>query len=433
MECGSRAAAFLVSDLFFQPLQREACRFDPMPRTLNPPHTTTTQDKVVACLSDTGPLGSEVFRSHSYPTTVFTMRHNTRINRRHFLNTAGTALAFPYITGTLKGNQRPIVGEGDYRYEVIHDWARLPDRFSWQTTHNVAVDRDGFLYVIHEGRSNLTDHPAIFVFDPKGQFVRAFGSQFQGGGHGLEVRDEDGEQYLYVTAYQHLKRFAKLTLRGETVWEHRAPMDSGRYASGEAQTPTGAWGRDRFMPTNFAFHPDGGFYVADGYGAWTIHRYNAAGEWVANFGKPGKGDGEFNLPHGIWLDTRPGRQTSVAVADRANGRLQWFTLGGDHLETVNGFILPANLDTYQNLMLVPDLSARVTLLNEKNEIVAHLGEDPAWRDRVLADNRKLRRQPANWASGRFLHPHDACFDENGDIYVAEWVHSGRISKLRRIG
>ncbi len=33
MECGSRAAAFLVSDLFFQPLQREACRFDPMPRT----------------------------------------------------------------------------------------------------------------------------------------------------------------------------------------------------------------------------------------------------------------------------------------------------------------------------------------------------------------------------------------------------------------
>ncbi len=35
MECGSRAAAFLVSDLFFQPLQREACRFDPMPRTFN--------------------------------------------------------------------------------------------------------------------------------------------------------------------------------------------------------------------------------------------------------------------------------------------------------------------------------------------------------------------------------------------------------------
>ncbi len=37
MECGSRAAAFLISDLFFQPRQREACRFDPMPRTFNPP------------------------------------------------------------------------------------------------------------------------------------------------------------------------------------------------------------------------------------------------------------------------------------------------------------------------------------------------------------------------------------------------------------
>ncbi len=47
MECGSRAAAFLVSDLFFQPIQREACRFDPMPRTFNHtplPHATRVED-----------------------------------------------------------------------------------------------------------------------------------------------------------------------------------------------------------------------------------------------------------------------------------------------------------------------------------------------------------------------------------------------------
>ncbi len=46
MECESRAAAFLVSDLFFQPIQREACRFDPMPRTLN--HTPAAPP--IACI-----------------------------------------------------------------------------------------------------------------------------------------------------------------------------------------------------------------------------------------------------------------------------------------------------------------------------------------------------------------------------------------------
>src|SRR5205823_13647433 len=118
---------------------------------------------------------------------------------------------------------------------------QLPDRFSWQTTHNVAVDREGLLYVIHEGRENLKGHPSLFVLDARGKFVRAFGSQSQGGGHGLEVITEGKEQFLYVTAYQQLKNFAKLTLKGELVWEKRAPMESGIYAKDEDTKPAKRW------------------------------------------------------------------------------------------------------------------------------------------------------------------------------------------------
>ena len=79
------------------------------------------------------------------------------------------------------------------------------------------------------------------MFDVEGKFMRAFGNQFQGGGHGLEVRSEGGEQFLYVTGYQHLKNFAKLTLQGEQVWEKRAPMESKRWpcwiAYGETAHP----------------------------------------------------------------------------------------------------------------------------------------------------------------------------------------------------
>ena len=77
-----------------------------------------------------------------------------------------------------------------------------PIQFTWQTTHNVAVDKAGNVYVIHEGRSDQSDHPAIFVFDADGKYIRSFGKQFQGGGHGIEVRDEGGQEFLYVCAYQ---------------------------------------------------------------------------------------------------------------------------------------------------------------------------------------------------------------------------------------
>lgn len=360
-------------------------------------------------------------------------------SRRRFL--ASTAAVVPVGVGGLNlittsktraadGNGT-IVGEGEHRYEVIHDWARLPDRYSWQITHNVAVDSQNRLYVIHEGDHAQQDHPAIFVFDEKGEFIRAFGSMFQGGGHGLEVREEGGEEFLYVTGYQMLKTFAKLTLEGEVVWQKFAPMESGIYAEGEASKPEKVWGRDRFMPTNFAFLDDGGYFLADGYGAHTVHRYDAEGKWLAKIGSSGKGVGEFNTPHGLWIDDRKEGEPLLVVADRANKRLQWFTLDGEHRETMDGFILPANVDARGELLLVPDLSARITLLDGENRMI-HLGEDPEWRNEVTKDRNAMRRNPDAWVSGKFIHPHDACFDAEGNIFVAEWVATGRVSKLRKV-
>ena len=340
----------------------------------------------------------------------------------------------PQLALKSKGADQLIIGAGEHRYEVMHNWLKLPDNYTWQTTHNIAVDREGLVYVIHEGRENQKDHPSIFVFEPDGKFIRAFGNQFQGGGHGLEVITEGSEQFLYVTGYQQLKNFAKLTLTGEMIWERRAPMASKLYPAGEAASPKKEWGRNRFMPTNYAFRPDGGFYLADGYGAYCVHQYDKHGNWQSSFGKPGKGAGEFNTPHGICIDARSGRDPMVCVADRANGRLQWFTFEGKHVKTLDGFVLPANLDTHKDLMLVPDLAARVTLLDGKDNIVARLGEDTAWWAEVGKDRNKLRSQPERWseANGKFIHPHDACVDAQGNILVAEWVQTGRLTKLRRL-
>ena len=34
--------------------------------------------------------------------------------------------------------------------------------------------------------------------------------------------------------------------------------------------------------------------------------------------------------------------------------------------------------------------------------------------------------------GQFVAPHGATFDKDGNIFVAEWVEIGRVTKLRRV-
>jgi hypothetical protein len=354
-----------------------------------------------------------------------------RLSRRGFTAAAATTLAAaagPAFARARRLGGETVIGEGAHRFRAVHNFPQLPDRFTWQTTHGVALDAAGNLYVIHEGRKDRKDHPAIFVFDPAGKFVRAFGAQFQGGGHGIEVRKEADGEFLYVCGYQAVKSFAKLTLDGEIVWFRKAPMEAGCYAPGEDTSTTRNWTRQGFLPTNFAFLDDGGFLLADGYGSFRIHRYDKDAKWVSCFGGEGEGKGTFKTPHGLWIDRRPGREPTIVVTDRAHDTLQIFTLDGTYKETVPGFGLPANIDTLGGLMLVPELKACVTLLDEKNAVVARLGRAVERLDEI----KDLRKQPDKWLDGQFVHPHDACFSPAGDIFVAEWVDTGRVTKLEKI-
>ena len=66
---------------------------------------------------------------------------------------------------------------------------------------------------------------------------------------------------------------------------------------------------------------DGSMYVADGYGNARVHRFDADGKLEFSWGTPGNGRGEFNLPHGIAVDSAG----TVYVADRENSRIQLFS------------------------------------------------------------------------------------------------------------
>jgi hypothetical protein len=81
-------------------------------------------------------------------------------------------------------------------------------------------------------------------------------------------------------------------------------------------------------------------------------------------------------------------------------------------------------------MLVPELQARVTLLDGKNQVIGRFGDDATWREEVMG--KGVRADENRWPVGKFIHPHDACFDADGNIFVCEWVATGRVSKLRHL-
>jgi len=47
---------------------------------------------------------------------------------------------------------------------------------------------------------------------------------------------------------------------------------------------------------DYAFLPDGGFFLADGYGSYRIHRYDKNGNWLSMFGAPGTLMGRWRSP-----------------------------------------------------------------------------------------------------------------------------------------
>lgn len=345
------------------------------------------------------------------------------ISRRAFTQAAGAvALSAPAILGaTDKGDtRRLILGSGDHQYEAIHDWGELPPRIKYGNTHGVVEDSQGRLFIHHTVGKDSESADSMVIFDDKGKFVKSWGKEFAGGAHGLHLRKEGSQEFLYLCDTKR-NIVVKTTLDGEEVFTIGYPEQS------EAYKPGADGKKPNYKPTNLAIAPNGDLYVGDGYGSSFVNVYNSKGEYKFTFGGKGQAPGKMDTPHGIMIDTR-GKTPIVLVADRTNRRLQTFDLEGKHLGFSGGVNLPCHFHERKGELVVPDLAARVSVLDRNNRVVANLGDD-SLRNTWGADRKEMRDK---FVPGKFICPHGACFDHLGNIFVVEWVEVGRVTKLRKV-
>lgn len=177
----------------------------------------------------------------------------------------------------------------------------------WNTDYisSVAIGPKGETYLIHR---NLGED-AVVVIDAKGKILRSWGKGMYTNPHSIRL-DPEGNVWTVDSGSSVVLKFTpqgKLLLKIEV-----GELPEGRRGSrGTA---------------DIAFGPGGRIFIADGYGNARILEYNAAGQRVKQWGTPGTGPGQFNLPHGLAL-----RDGVIYVADRQNGRIQRFDLDGKYL------------------------------------------------------------------------------------------------------
>jgi sugar lactone lactonase YvrE len=296
-----------------------------------------------------------------------------------------------------------------YQFEVVEGW---PKQEIKGVAASVACDSKGRAYVgirnIPPGGgfgNILPGEGRVLVLNPDGSVHGDWDFTFSSP-HAVWISDED-EVFVADTGLH-------------TITKH-APSGEVLLTLGTPGKPGGP-GQPFNMPTAAVKAANGDIVVSDGYGQNRMHRFTAQGEhilsWgsgnvafgIPNPGEPSTGPGELNVPHDVVVDS----DSRVIVADRENGRLQFFTLDGEYLSMFS-VTHPNKMQIDPDGNLLVGGNAGVELWTKDG---TRLG---GWGEKGNA--------PGQFVTGSI---HGIWLDAEGSIYTAEAGVNNRLQKFARV-
>jgi DNA-binding beta-propeller fold protein YncE len=282
-----------------------------------------------------------------------------------------------------------VLGSGNFRYQVVEDWPKLPNDFILGDVAGAVVDSQQRIFCYTRGPN------PIVVLDKAGCLLDSWGHGVFGGTHGIGIGIDDT---IFCTDVRN-NVIHQFTTKGELIRTIGSP--SGRFS-----------GLPFNKPSHLAVSPKSGdLFVTDGYGNSRVHRFSPEGQFIESWGSVGTGIGQFVIPHNIVID----KDDFLYIADRENHRVQIFDSGGKHQDTWpgiwraaglalgdQGMVYVAEMPPPVYILDAPGLGHAVNVFTKDGILVSRLGDD------AIGER-----------AGEFSAPHGIAVDNEGSLYVCE--------------
>jgi hypothetical protein len=314
-------------------------------------------------------------------------------------------------------------------FEVDAGWPKVPAKWKLGDASSIAIDVNDNVWVLHRPRTLPPDQaalaaPPIIVFDPAGNFIKAWGGAGSGFDwpereHGIHI-DYKGFVWLGgnncpTSGLRGLKAVAddallKFTQDGKFVMQiGRSNQSKGNADTANVHRAADAW---VYPPTNELF-------VADGYGNHRAIVFDAdtgafKRMWGAFGNKPvdddhcevvtpksfpdGPGPDQFSIAHAI----RVANDGMVYVADREYRRVQMFTYDGKFVKQ----LVRAATTFARNLALSPDAEQEFLYVGGGSNI-------------AIVDRKTLEAVGSIQPPGILGPGHHIATDSKGNVYLAQ--------------
>jgi sugar lactone lactonase YvrE len=218
----------------------------------------------------------------------------------------------------------------DEKYQLVENWAQLPQGMQWGVMSAVDTDSHGTIYAFKRsepGEKAGAMTSMIIVLSPNGKFLRTWGEHTFSSAHGLRVL-RDG--FVWITDKTGDQVF-KFSPDGELL------MTLGKKGVAGDNTSTDGTLNG---PTDVALAKNGDIFVADGESTNTrVVKFSKDGKFIKYWGTKGSDPGQLQTPHSIAMDSK-GR---LYVANRGNKRIEVFDQDGKYLNQLPQFGAPAGI------------------------------------------------------------------------------------------